>query len=906
MPNWNHIVRRHLAVLRLPPEREIEIVEEQALHLEAAYEDALADGLSEAEAEARAVQSYDWRLLECELSRVEQQPAARAMQSQMELIERKGGMRMESFIQDLRFGARMLAKNPGFTLIAALTLALGVGANTLIFSVVNALLLRPLPYRNAERIVAVSELVNDGSLTPVSPANFQDLGAQQSVFASLAAVEFDGFNLAGGQQPDHLSGALVSAEFFRALSVDAALGRALGPEDEKPESARVVMLSHGLWQRRFGADVSVIGKQVSLYASDNPQEGGGYTVVGVLPQNFWFASGQFDVWVSRRLTPEQLANRSARSQQVIARLKPEITLQQAQAELQTIGRRLAEAWPRENQQRSFSLAPLQERLFGEFGAAMFLLLGAVCFVLLIACANVANLLLGRAAARRKEISIRAALGASRFQIVRQLLTESLLLAGLGGLGGLLLARWGLGLIVAMIPAEAQSFIPGGAAAIRLDWRVLAFTFAVATLTGILFGLVPALTATNPRLNELLKDNASAQSLQRQRLRSLFVIAEVALSLALLISAGLMVKSLWRLQRAELGFNPERLLKIDIPLSPGKYAEARQKTVFYDQMLECINALPGVEAASVSNNLPLRAPNRTLFIIEGRPAPARDNMPAAADFVVSPQYFRTIGVTLRAGRMFDARDNAESPLVGVISETAAQRFWPNENPLGKRIRLGTLESRAAWLEIVGVVPDVRQELSAEPNYPALYRPLSQAPQNFGWLLARTAADPLLSVAAIRREIATLDKEQPLAGIATMRQFVTEAVWGQRFFTWLMALFGALALGLAVMGTYGVIAYAVTQRANEIGVRLALGAQAADILWLILKQGLKLILIGIAIGLLGSLGVTQLLAGLLFGISATDPLTFALVTGVLLAVALLACWIPARRATKVDPLTALRHE
>jgi putative ABC transport system permease protein len=785
-------------------------------------------------------------------------------------------------------------------------LALGVGANTLIFSVVNALLLRPLPYRNAERIVAVSELVNDGSLTPVSPANFQDLRTQQSVFASLAAVEFDGFNLAGGQQPDHLSGALVSAEFFQTLSVDAALGRALGPEDEKPESARVVMLSHGLWRRRFGAEASVIGKQVSLYATDNPQEGGSYTVVGVLPQNFWFASGQFDVWVPRRPTPEQLANRSARSQQVIARLKPEITLAQAQAELQTIGRRLAEAWPRENQRRSFSLAPLQERLFGEFGAAMFLLLGAVCFVLLIACANVANLLLGRAAARRKEISIRAALGASRFQIVRQLLTESLLLAGLGGLGGLLLASWGLGLIVAMIPAEAQTFIPGGGAAIRLDWRVLAFTFAVATLTGILFGLVPALTATNPRLNELLKDSASAQSLHRQRLRSLFVIAQVALSLALLISAGLMVKSLWLLQRAELGFNPERLLKIDIPLSPGKYAEARQKTVFYEQMLERINALPGVEAASISNNLPLRAPNRTLFIIEGRPSPARDNMPAAADFVVSPQYFRSISVTLRAGRMFDAQDNADSPLVGIISETAAQRFWPNENPLGRRIRLGTLESRAAWLEIVGVVPDVRQELSAEPNYPALYRPLSQAPQNFGRLLARTAADPLHSVAAIRREIATLDKEQPLAGIATMRQFVTEMIWGQRFFTWLMALFGALALGLAVMGTYGVIAYAVAQRANEIGVRLALGAQAADILWLILKQGLKLILIGIAIGLPGALGVTQLLAGLLFGASATDPLTFALVTGVLLAVALMACWIPARRATKVDPLTALRHE
>jgi putative ABC transport system permease protein len=858
-------------------------------HLDEAIRDRLARGETPEEARANALREFGNVGLVKEVTR-----------------ELWGWAWLERLMQDLRFGLRMLRKQPGFALIAVLTLSLGIGANTLIFSVVNALLLRPLPYRNAERIVAVSELVNDGSLTPVSPANFQDLRAQQSVFASLAAVEFDAFNLAGGQQPEHLSGALASPEFFRVLNVEAALGRTLLPDDERPESERVVMLSHELWQRRFGGDTSLIGKQVILYANDNPQEGGSYTVVGVLPQSFWFASGQFEVWVPRRATPTQLANRSARSQQVIGQLKPEVTLQQARAELQAIGRRLAEAWPKENQQRSFSLMPLQERLLGEFGAAMFLLLGAVCFVLLIACANVANLLLARAAARQKEISIRAALGASRFQIVRQLLTESLLLAGLGGLGGLLLAGWGLDLIVVMIPAEAQSFIPGGAATIRLDWRVLAFTFAVATLTGILFGLVPALAATKPRLNELLKESAVAHSLQRQRLRSLFVIAEVALSLALLISAGLMVKSLWRLQRAELGFNPEHLLKIEIPLSPGKYAEARQKTVFYDQMLERINALPGIEAASFSNNLPLRTPNRTLFIIEGRPLPPRDNMPAAADFVVSPQYFRSLGVTLRAGRMFDARDNAGSPLVGILSETAAQRFWPNENPIGKRLRLGTLESQVAWLEIVGVVPDVRQELSAEPNYPALYRPLSQSPQNFGRLLARTAADPLQSVAAIRQEIAALDKEQPLAGIATMRQFVTEAAWGQRFFTRLMALFGALALGLAVMGTYGVIAHAVTQRANEIGIRLALGAQAADILWLILKQGLKLILIGIAIGLLGALGVTQLLAGLLFGISATDPLTFALVAGALLGVALLACWVPARRATKVDPMIALRSE
>ena len=903
MPDWKPEIRQRLANLQLEPAREAAIIEELSQLLADCHVELLASGATEAEAYQRTLAELSGsELLAHELRRVERP----APQEPIVLGTNRRTNMLADLWQDLRFGARMLLKQPGFTLIAVVTLALGIGANTLIFSAVNALLLRPLPYRHAERIVAVSERVNDGSLTPVSPANFEDLRAQQAVFERIAAVEFDAFNLAGEQEPEHVSGAWASADLFRVLNVDAALGRTLSPEDERPENARVVLLSHELWQRRFGADASIIGKQVNLYGIDNPQEGGSHTVVGVAPPNFWFVSGQFDVWVPRRLTAEQLANRLARSQQVIAQLKPGVTLAQAQAELQVIGRRLAEAYPKENQQRSFSVMSLQERLMGEFGAAMYLLLGAVCLVLLIACANVANLLLARAAARQKEIAIRAALGASRLRIIRQLLTESVMLAGLGGLGGLLLAGWGLRLMLALIPAGAQSFIPGGAATIQIDWRVLAFTFGVATLTGIFFGLVPALAATKPRLNELLKDSAIAQNPQRQRLRSLFVIAEVALSLVLLISAGLMVKSLLRLQRADLGFNPERLLKLELPLPAGRYAEARQKVAFLDQALERLNALPGVEAASFSNNLPLRTPNRALFTIEGRPLPARDNLPAAADFVVSPQYFNSIGVTLRAGRMFDDRDKAEAPAVGVISDTAAQRFWPNENPIGKRIRLGSLESRAAWLEIIGVVPDVRQELSAEPNYPALYRPLAQAPQNFGWLLARTATEPLNSVAAIRREIAALDKGQPLAGIATMRQFVAEAAWGQRFFTKLMGLFGALALGLAALGIYGVIAYTVTQRTNEIGVHIALGAQSSDILWLILKQGLKLILAGAVIGLLGALGATQLLAGLLFGISARDPLTFALVAVALIAVALLACWAPARRATKIDPMIALRCE
>jgi putative ABC transport system permease protein len=536
-----------------------------------------------------------------------------------------------------------------------------------------------------------------------------------------------------------------------------------------------------------------------------------------------------------------------------------------------------------------------------------LLLGAVCFVLLIACANVANLLLARAAIRQKEIAIRAALGASRLRIVQQLLTESVLLAGLGGAAGLLLAYWGIGLVVALIPAEAQSFIPGGAQSIAVDWHVLGFTVSASVLTGIVFGLAPALAATKLNLNVTLKAGGhTSQSAPRQRVRNLLVIAEVALSLVLLMSTGLMLKSFAQMQRADLGFNPDRVLKVEIPLPQGKYPDAARQTAFFQQTLDRVAALPGIEAVSLGNNYPLRMPNRVLFTIEGRATPAPDNLPAAADIVVSPAYFQTIGVPLRAGRAFTERDVAAAPPVVIISETTARRFFPGADALGKRLRLGGLNAQTPWVEIVGVVPDIRQELSPEPVFPALYRPFAQAPQTYLYLLARTTAEPASQIAAVRQAIAAVDQDQPLAGLASMSQVVTEAAWGTRFFTLLLGVFGLLALVMAVLGIYGVIAYSVTQRTPEIGLRLALGAQPADVLKLIVRQGMKLVLIGSALGALASLALMQLLKSLLFGVSATDPLVFVAVSLALLLAALLACLLPARRAAQIDPMVALRQE
>ena len=550
---------------------------------------------------------------------------------------------MESILQDIRYGARMLLRSKRFTVVAVLALGLGIAANTTIFSVVNALMFRPLPYKEADRLLSVTETNALGIQERVSPADFLDWREQNTAFEHLASFEFDSFNLAGEGEPETISGAWVSSSLFPVVGVEAAMGRTFLPDEDKPGADRVVVLAHSLWQRRFAGSPDIIGRQVTLYGIDNPQGGEIYTVVGILPPTFWFVSGQFEAWVPHRFTDEQLNNREARSLHAVGRLKPGVSLEQAQADMERINAQLAAAYPETHGKRGVSTMSLHDAWVGEIGAAFLVLLGAVCFVLLIACANAANLLLARAAARHKEMSIRTALGAGRWRIIRQLLTESVLLATVAGLFGLLLAFWSIKLIVTLIPPEAQSFIPGGASAIAIDLRVLLFTLAASVLTGIVFGLAPAVSASKPNVNEALKESGASttQGPGRQKLRNLLVISEVALSLILLIGAGVMIKGFLQLQHSQLGFNPESTLKMAVFLPQAKYQEGSQQAAVYKQILERVAPLPGIKSVSVCDNHPLRLPNRSLFIIEGRPAPNINEIPVAATIVMSPNYFQTI-------------------------------------------------------------------------------------------------------------------------------------------------------------------------------------------------------------------------------------------------------------------------
>lgn len=802
----------------------------------------------------------------------------------------------------------MLLRSKMFTLIAVLALGLGIGANTTIFSVVNVLLFRPLPYANADQIVSIGETNAFGVLERVAPANILDWREQNRVFDQLATFEFDGFNMSGEGEPESISGVWVSPTLFKLLGVEAALGRVFYPGEEDSGTERALVLSHGLWQRRFNGDTTILGRKITLYGIDNPQGGDSYTIIGVLPANFWFVSEQFGVWALRKFTDEQLSNREARSQHVIGRLKAGVSIDGAQAEMNRINSQLIAAYPQTNAGRGVLVTSLKDAWVGEIGAASLILLTAVCFVLLIGCANAANLLLARAAARQKEISIRAALGAKRGRIIRQLLTESVILAGLAGGFGILLAYWCTKIVIRLIPAEARSFIPGGAEAMGMDLRVLLFTLSVSVLTGIIFGLAPAFIASKPNVNETLKESVSSaiHGGRRQRLRSLLVISEVALSLVLLIGAGVMVKGFLQLQGMSLGFNWENTLKMSIFVPQAKYQEGAQQSAFYKQVLERVAALPGVKSVSVADNYPLRMPNRSLFTIQGRPMPNRNEIPVAANVVMSSDYFKTIGVSLVRGNQVSQFDTAETPPVVIINETMARRYWPKEDPIGKRIRPGGLVSLSPWLTIIGIVKDVKEELSVEPVFPTMYRNYLQSPQPYMYLLARTASDPNAMAVPIRNEIRAVDKDQPISDIASMEKVLSDAAWGPRFLSLLLSTFGLLALAMASLGIYGVISYFVSMRTQEIGIRLALGAQKRDIVKLVLGRGLALTGIGIAIGLIAGIALARLLSSMVVEVSANEPITLAGVTALLCFVALIANYIPARRATKVDPIIALRTE
>jgi putative ABC transport system permease protein len=796
--------------------------------------------------------------------------------------------------QDIRYGVRGLWKSPGFAAAAVLVLALGIGANSAIFSVVNAVLLRSLPYANAERLVWVGGKVGSNPRASVSPADFVDYRAQSNSFEEFAASTSVAvpLNLTGAGEPERLIGSAVTTNYFRAFGVKPLLGRTFNPEEEKTAGGPpVVVLSHGLWQRRFGADPNVIGKTVTI-------DGKTATIVGVAPQSFQYPAGT-EVWAPLTFDSPEMKVRRAHFLRPIGLLKPNVSLAQAQAETDVIARRLEQQYPESNTKWSLNLVPLQEQVVGSVRTSLWVLLGAVGFVLLIACANVANLMLARATARHKEIAIRTALGASRARVVRQLLTESLLLSLLGGAVGVLLAMWSVDVLVSL----AQGNVPR-AAEIGIDARVLGFTLAVSVLTGAVFGLFPALRASKPDLNEVLKEGGrSSVGVRHNRVRSSLVVAEVALALMLLVGAGLLIRSFVGLQRVNPGFDPRGVLTMRVSLSRSKYAKPEQGAQFFDQLQQRVAALPGVEAVGTISELPLSGqPNDTYFTVAEHP-PQDSTQQVTADFRrINHDYFHAMSIPLLRGRPFTEQEARGDAKVVVINETLARSFFPDEDPLGKHLVI-ELDGKAPY-EIVGVVADVRHRSLETGVYQMMYVPTLKVSNNN--LVLRTASDPAAMASAVRQQVAAIDKDQPVSAIRTMTDVLSESVAQQRFRTMLLAAFAAVALLLAAVGIYGVISYSVTQRTHEIGVRMALGAQRRDVVRLVVRGGLALTLLGVCLGLAGSFALTRVMSGLLFGVSATDPVTFAAITALLTAVALLACYLPARRATRVDPMVALRYE
>jgi putative ABC transport system permease protein len=789
----------------------------------------------------------------------------------------------------------MLLKNPGFTAIAVLTLALGVGANTAIFSVVNTVLLQPLAYRDPDRLFMIWESNPSRGFprdTP-SPANFVDWRDQSKSFEAMAATADASMNLTGWGEPERLQGKRASAALFQILGVSPLLGRAFLPEEDQAGATRVVLLSYGLWQRRFGADPKLVGQALTL-------DGQTYTVVGVMPPQFQFPSREYEFWVPMAFSSQEAGRRGSHYLGVVGRLKPGVSQEQAQSEMDTIAARLQQTYPQSNTGVGALMVPLREEVVGNIRLTLLVLLGAVGFVLLIACANVANLLLARAVARQREMAIRAALGAERVRIIRQLLTESVLLAALGGTVGLMLAYWGVSFLTTLVPNSLSQ-----AKQVTIDARVLGFTILISLVTGVVFGLAPALQTSKPALNETLKESGRSNAGGRQNLlRGLLVITEVALALVLLIGAGLLIKSFMRLRGLDIGFRPEGLLTMRVPLPQAKYPTRQHRVAFYDEALGRIRALPGVQSASVITSVPLTVRGGSNgFLIEGRPDLVDDKIPLANYRVIDADYFRTQGIPLLAGRTFTEQDNQNSEPVVIVSQNLAQKYWPGQDPLGKRIRMGE-----PWITVVGVVQTVKNQLVGEPR-PHLYIPYRQPHFNFfppQDLIVRTSGDPLSLAASVRREIWAIDKDQPISNIQTMEQILSTAVEQPRFNMLLLAIFASIALILSSVGIYGVLSYSVTQRTQEIGIRLALGAQRRDILKTMVGEGMKLTLVGVVIGLGGAFALTRVLSSLVFGVSVTDLTTFVGIPLLLAGVALLASFIPARRATKVDPMVALRYE
>jgi putative ABC transport system permease protein len=884
--------------------REREFAEELESHLALHIEDNLRAGMSPEEARRRALIKLGGVTLTKELRR-----------------EQGGAPMIETLLQDLRFGLRMLRKNPGFSLIVTLTLALGIGANTAIFSVVNALLLRPLPYRAPERLVKVFNSQPDPAKEWMRSnwayPRFEILRDQSQSFAAVAGFTQQPYNLTGSDEPERLQVEMVSASYFPLLGVEAVVGRAFtADEDRAPGTNLVALLSFSLWQRRFGGDMQVIGKTLEL-------EKHRFTIVGVAPPGFRGQNGAADAWVTMMAAPllrykGVLTNSKNFWFQVVARLKDGVTLAQAQAEMPQLRDRIEGKYPGPKiiaeAESVPALAPLQaSKVDPVIKKSFLILLAAVGLALLIACANTANLLLARAASRRREFAVRTALGAERFRVMRQLITESMLLALIGGALGALVARWGVAMLMSFRPNDNAQFWTSYTHTldfftVELDWRALGFNFALALLTGALFGLLPAVQASSTDINESLKEGSGGsgvgfRSLRRLSARSALVMGELALSLVLLAGAGLMIKSLARLQAVNLGYTPENLMTMAAPSRTAKQE-------FYEQLLARVQVLPGVEQASLGSTAPLLGQATITGIgVEGRADSKQTGQVGVGVHSVSPDYFKTLRVSLLKGRVFTDRDRAGAPRVAIINQTAAETFFHGEEPLGKRIQVGvspSYETTEKFVEIVGVVADARYGRLEAPIEPDVYLSFLQPTDPAQTLIVRTRVDPAAIAAVIRREVLALDRNVPLTAIQTMRERVADVTSRTRFIAVLLGLFAGLALLLAAIGVYGVMAYSVSARMRELGIRIALGARKGDVLRLVLREGAMPVIAGLVLGLLAAWASLRVLQSQLYDMSATDPLTFAGMALLLALVALLACYLPARRATTVNPIIALRNE
>jgi putative ABC transport system permease protein len=806
---------------------------------------------------------------------------------------------MESLRSDITYAIRNLSKRPGFTLIAVITLALGIGANTAIFSAINALLLNPLPFPELDRVVAIWDKSPSRGYdhNEVTFANYLDWQAQSQSFEQLALYRWWSVNLAGIDPPERAQGFQVTANYLDALGMKPIIGRNFLPEENQPGKDQVAIISHSLWQRRFGGDPNILNKTITTNAVVR-------TIVGVMPEHFNYPKGG-EIYGPLAITPQIIQNRRTHTYYVVGRLKPGVSLQSAQSDIDNITARLEQQYPDHNKGWGATVYPIVADTVRTYDTVLWVVMAAVAFVLLIACANVANLMLARASGRQREIALRTALGASRWRIIRQLLTESVIVALIGGALGVLIAFWGIDALRTANPGDAARFAPGWHQ-LGLNFTVLAFTLGLSLFSGIVFGLAPALQVSKPNLNDSLKEGIRQTAGRSHRLRSSLVVFEIAVSLVLLVGAGLAVRTFLTLLRTDPGFNSENLLTMNLVLPVAKYTDEPQRAAFYSDLLQRMRSVPGVESAAAVNFLPLGGSNASdSYLVEGEAVPSQDQENLARYRVCTPEYFQTMGIRVVKGRSFTDQDKAGAPLVVIVNETFARKHWPNGDAIGKRIKSYGPLDKAPWMEIVGVVQDVKHELNI-PVSPDFFFPYAQDVWSSMVVVARTRVDPASLAGALRQQVWAIDKDQAVFDVRTMKEVRSISVAMYSAGSVMLGIFAGLALLLASIGIYGVMAFAVTQRTQEIGIRMALGARALDVLKLVVRHGMKLALLGIVIGLAGSWALTRFMKQLLVGVEATDLLTFSVVSLCLLVAAFVACFVPARRATKVDPLEALRYE